>query len=176
MDSVNVTQIVAYVEEDPVLGLVLFSVGNVLATSICPFPLGVVGCVIAGVLYGAVLGAVIYVLTCSTGAWITFVLVRLMRPHLIARLGPYARTWERLDAAITREGVVICMLWRVAPIAPFVLSSVLISMTGLTQVRAVASTRFPIPCPHPPLPHLLPASSVPCRPDSSNTCGRPLLA
>ena len=74
MDSVNVTQIVAYVEEDPVLGLVLFSVGNVLATSICPFPLGVVGCVIAGVLYGAVLGAVIYVLTCSTGAWITFVL------------------------------------------------------------------------------------------------------
>ena len=68
----------------------------------------------------------------------------VLRPHILGSLGRHARTWELLDAAITREGVIICMLWRIAPIAPFVVSSVLIAMTGITQFEYIWTTSIGI--------------------------------
>ena len=140
MDFVNVTFIVAFVDDEPTAGLALFSVINILATSVVPFPLGVVMCIVAGIIYGAVYGAFVYIVTSAFGAWITFLLVRLLRPLIIPQLGAHANAWERLDGAIMREGVIICMLWRVAPIAPFVISSALISMTSITQWQYVWTT------------------------------------
>ena len=122
----------------------LFAVLNIIATSVVPFPLGVAGSVVAGIMYGPVNGTIAYVTTCSIGSWITFVLVRLLRPCVLERLGSHRSTWERLDAAIVREGVQICLLWRIAPIAPFVISSILISMTGITQWQYVWTTSLGI--------------------------------
>lgn len=140
----NLTALVAYAEENPRQGLTIFAIGNILGTSVFPIPVGVFFCMLAGLLYGAVLGAAVYIVTCATGAWFTFLLVRCLRPRIITSMGKYAKTWEKLDAAITREGVIICMLWRIAPIAPFVLSSVMIAMTGLTQWQYVWTTSIGI--------------------------------
>lgn len=133
-----------FAEDEPELGFGLFAIGNIIATSIVPVPMGVFFCALAGLMYGAVLGACAYIVTCAFGAWITFLLTRLLRSWVISRLGEYATTWERIDRAIMREGVIICMLWRIAPIAPFVLSSVLISLTTITQWQYVWTTSIGI--------------------------------
>ena len=71
--------------------------------------------------------------TCACGSAITFALARCMRPRLLARLGDkHRRTFNTLDAALVADGVMIAILWRVAPIAPFVLSSALLSLTSIS--------------------------------------------
>ena len=143
--NLTLAALAAFAEEEPELSFGLFAIGNILATSVVIVPpLGFTFCVLAGLMYGAVLGCVAYVVTCAFGAWLTFLFTRMLRPHVIALLGEHASTWERIDAAITREGVVICMLWRIAPIAPFVLSSMMISLTAITQFDYVWTTSIGI--------------------------------
>ena len=137
--------------KEPVYAALLFFTVNLLSTSIIPIPMGVWLMVIAGILYGQVLGLAFYLGTCLLGAWITFVLVRLVRHRAIAMLGEHAEKWRRLDAAITREGLWICLLWRIAPIAPYVVSSTMISMTDIkpldylwTTALGIIPSSFPI--------------------------------
>jgi uncharacterized membrane protein YdjX (TVP38/TMEM64 family) len=144
MENFTVAALAEFAEQQPLLGFGLFAVGNVIATSITPVPMGVFFCALAGLMYGAIIGACAYIVTCVFGAWLTFLITRCFRDRIIRRLGEYATVWERIDKAIMREGVVICLLWRIAPIAPFVLSSVLISLTTITQWQYVWTTSIGI--------------------------------
>ena len=119
---------------NPVVALTAFCLVNILGTSVLPVPIGVWMMILAGILYGQVGGLTIYLSTCVVGACITFGVVRLLRDRLLSLLKPeHLEIWHKLDAAITREGLWICFLWRVAPIAPFVVSSAMISMTDITM-------------------------------------------
>lgn len=111
-----------------------------LGAQFVPFPIGVFFMLIAGSLYGAMLGTVVYVVNNTLGAWVTFSLVRPMRARVMACLGRHAQTLKRLDDAIVREGPTICLLWRVTPVFPFVISSALLSLTGITQWTFVWTT------------------------------------
>lgn len=137
--------------EDPFAAAAIFCIINILGTSVIPLPIGVWMMVAAGVLYGQVLGLVLYLSTSIIGAWITFGVVRLVRERIIGMLGKHAETWRRLDAAITREGLWIALLWRVAPIAPYVASSAMISMTDIpmhdylwTTAIGIIPSSFPV--------------------------------
>ena len=137
--------------QQPLVAVSIFCVVNILSTSVFPIPLGVWMMLIAGILYGQVLGLALYLSTCLLGAWITFGVTRLIRPRIIAMLGEHADTWRRLDTAITREGLWIALLWRVAPIAPFVVSSAMIAMTDIamhdylwTTALGIIPSSFPI--------------------------------
>jgi uncharacterized membrane protein YdjX (TVP38/TMEM64 family) len=130
--------------ESPLTVLSIFCVANVAASSVIPIPLSVPLMVAAGVLWGEYVGLAIYLVTCAFGAWITFLLTKLLRGHVMQNLGRHLETWERLDAAIMREGLRICLLWRVAPLAPFVVSSALISLTAISQFDYVWTTSLGI--------------------------------
>ena len=45
----------------------------------------------------------------------------------------HRQTFNTLDAALVEDGVTIAILWRVAPIAPYVLSSALLSLTSIAR-------------------------------------------
>eukprot|EP00310_Coccolithus_braarudii_P022701 CAMPEP_0183341550 /NCGR_PEP_ID=MMETSP0164_2-20130417/7808_1 /TAXON_ID=221442 /ORGANISM="Coccolithus pelagicus ssp braarudi, Strain PLY182g" /LENGTH=227 /DNA_ID=CAMNT_0025511911 /DNA_START=9 /DNA_END=692 /DNA_ORIENTATION=- len=150
----SVSQLASIAEEQPLLGFACIVVGNTLVSSIIPIPLGYIFCLLAGFMYGSVVGSVVYISTCALGGWFTFLLTRLLRPCIMSQLGKHLQTWERIDTAIMREGVVICVLWRIAPIAPYVLSSVLISMTAISQFDFVWTTTAGI------IPSTLPIVSV----------------
>ena len=126
--------------QDPWTAAAIFCAINVLGLGVLPLPIGIWMAVIFGILYGQVLGMVLYIVTSWLGAWITFGIVRLVRHRIIELLGPHAETWRRLDAAIMREGLWICFLWRVAPIAPFVVSSAMIAMTDISQFNYLWTT------------------------------------
>lgn len=115
------------------VALASYAIANTVLTSVLPLPLGVLMMVVGGVLWGQVVGLSVYLATSTLGAWITFTIVRLLKHRVIDMLGRHATTWKRLDEAITREGLWICFLWRVAPIAPYVISSAMISMTEISQ-------------------------------------------
>ena len=120
-------------ELDPLTAVLVYALANLVITSVCPVPLGVFMIVAAGLMWGAVWGGLIYLSTCACGSAITFALARCMRPRLLARLGDkHRRTFNTLDAALVADGVMIAILWRVAPIAPFVLSSALLSLTSIS--------------------------------------------
>jgi hypothetical protein len=91
--------------QHPILATTIFCVVNVFGTSVFPLPIGVWMMVIAGILYGLVGGLAIYLSTSLLGAWITFLVVRLVRQRVISLLGPHADTWRALDAAIMQEGL-----------------------------------------------------------------------
>ena len=133
------------------VALSAFATVNVIGTSVLPLPIGVAMMVIGGVLFGQVTGLIVYLATSTVGAWITFVIVRALKDRVVDCLGRHAATWRRLDAAITREGLWICFLWRVAPIAPYVVSSAMISMTDIsmwnymwTTALGIIPSSFPI--------------------------------
>ena len=65
--------------QQPVLVATLFCVSNIIACSVFPVPVGFWMMIMAGVLYGQVLGLTLYLSTSVIGAWITFLLVRLVR-------------------------------------------------------------------------------------------------
>lgn len=140
MLNLTIDGIAALAQEQPALGFTLFAIGNTIATSVIPIPVGVFFCLIAGIVYGVALGTTLYVVTCVVGSWITFVLTRCLRPVVISRLGSYTTTWDRIDVALSREGPIICVLWRVAPAAPFVISSVLLSLTTISHVQYMWTT------------------------------------
>ena len=137
--------------QDPWTAGAIFCTINVLGLSVLPVPIGAFMAVVFGVLYGQVLGMVLYIFTSWLGAWITFGVVRLVRHRIIDMLGPHVETWRRLDAAIMREGLWICFLWRVAPIAPYTVSSAMIAMTDIslwnylwTTFLGIIPSSFPI--------------------------------
>jgi uncharacterized membrane protein YdjX (TVP38/TMEM64 family) len=137
--------------QNSVVALLAFATVNVVGTSVLPIPIGVAMMVIGGVLFGQVTGLVVYLATSTIGAFITFAIVRALKDRVIGWLGQHAATWRRLDAAITREGLWICFLWRVAPIAPYVVSSAMISMTEIsawdymwTTALGIIPSSFPI--------------------------------
>lgn len=126
---------------DPAASVVLYAAANIIITSICPIPLGVFMIVAAALMWGALLGGILYIATCAIGSAITFELARCLRPRLLGRLSEQQRqTFNTLDAALVEDGVTIAILWRVAPIAPFVLSSALISLTSITRATYLWTT------------------------------------
>jgi len=130
--------------QNSAVALTAFAFANTLLCSVLPLPLGVVMMVVGGVLWGQVIGLLVYLLTSALGAWFTFIIVRRLKDRVIRMLGKHQATWERLDEAITREGLWICFLWRVAPIAPYVISSAMISMTNISQWDYIWTTSLGI--------------------------------
>lgn len=126
--------------QQPLVAAAIFCAANTISCSVLPIPVGVIMMVVAGVLYGFWMGMALYISTSLLGAYITLLITRLLRSRVLSLLGRHAATWRRLDEAITREGLLICFLWRVAPIAPYVLSSAMIAMTEISQFDYVWTT------------------------------------
>eukprot|EP00966_Prymnesium_polylepis_P101640 2353719-Prymnesium_polylepis.1 len=115
--------------------IVQYSLMNMFLCSVVPFPLAGGMVVVAALIWGVVGGLLINAVTSLLGAYISLVLTRaFFRPCFVRRLGRYKHKWEALDAALTAEGSQIALLIRVAPVAPFVLSNVMLSMTSITQL------------------------------------------
>lgn len=130
-----------WLEAEGPLAAAEYSLLNVLATSLVPLPLAASMVVLATLLFGLLRGLLLNSLTTLLGAWISLWLTRYAcRPCLLRAVGRYQHKWQALDAAITKEGAQIALLVRLAPVAPFVLSSVLLSLTSISQTTYCLTT------------------------------------
>lgn len=122
-------EIEAFLMEMPVLGALIFSLGYVLVVALS-IPAATVLTVLAGFLFGSILGTALVVVSATMGAAALFLLVRLFfQEYVCARFG------ARL-AVVNREmadnGFRDVLLLRLAPIIPFALINV---GAALTSVR-----------------------------------------
>ena len=118
----------------PITSFVTYNLLNVIICAVLPIPLASSMVAVAVVLYGMVLGLLINTVSTVIGCWLSLIIVRHMcRPRVIRLLGRYEEKWQALDFAIVEEGFQIALLIRLAPVAPLVLSNVLLSMTSISQ-------------------------------------------
>jgi len=112
--------------------IVQYSLANIIATSLIPLPICGALAAIGAVLFDLVPGMCLNVATSIVGGWISLFFVRYAcRPCLERRLGRWHAKYKALDAALTAQGAQIALLIRLAPVAPMVLTNVLLSLTSI---------------------------------------------
>ena len=118
---------------DPAV-IIEYSLANILANSLIPLPLAGSMTAIGTLLFGMLSGMVINTVTAVIGAEISLLFVRhACRPCLERRLGRFHAKYKALDAALTSQGAQIALLIRLAPVAPMVLTNILLSLTSISQ-------------------------------------------
>ena len=119
---------------DPMLPetVLVFCALTIFANSVCPLPLAGPLCIASVLLYGPVVGFFANIVLAVVGCYLCLVVTRCFRPGCIARLPPHVHaTWNSLDAAVSREGFTLPLLFRLTPVMPVVLSNVCLSLTSV---------------------------------------------
>ena len=120
-------------DADPLLIFLEYSAINTVVCSVIPLPLAGTMVAVGALIYGVPLGLLLNTVSSTFGAWLGLMVARhACRPCLMRMLGRYKRKWEALDYAIVQEGWQIALLIRLAPVAPLVLSNVLLAMTSIS--------------------------------------------
>ena len=134
-DLANTTVLgLSFDPDSPISTFFEYNLINMIFCSLLPIPLASSMVMVAVLLYGMVLGLFINTISTVIGCWLSLIITRHMcRPRIIRLLGRYEEKWRALDFAIMEEGYQIALLIRLAPVAPLVLSNVLLSMTSISQ-------------------------------------------
>ena len=134
-DVINTTVLgLSFDTDSPITTFFEYNLLNVVFCSVLPFPLASSMVAAAVLLYGMVLGLLINTVSTVFGCWLSLIITRHMcQPRIMRLLGRYEAKWQALDFAIVEEGCQIALLIRLAPVAPLVLSNVLLSMTSISQ-------------------------------------------
>ncbi len=124
------------------LALLEYSVINTIATSVVPVPIAGALVAAATLLFGLLPGLALNVVTTVLGAYVGLLLTRsYARPCFIRCLGPkYEPRWRALDKAIAADGPMLALLLRLTPVAPTVITNILLSLTSLSHAHYVWTT------------------------------------
>ncbi|UMY19160.1 VTT domain-containing protein [Methylobacterium organophilum] len=99
-------------------------------------PASLIG-VLAGALYGPVLGFALASVGTIAGAWLSFALARHLKPSP----NPLARSRiEAIQAALARGGWQAVCLLRLSPVMPFALTSWALGFSGISSAAYLAGT------------------------------------
>lgn len=110
-----------------------FSLINILVTSVVPVPIAGPVTAAGALLFGLVAGMALSVVTALIGAYIGLVATRTAcRPCFMHLLGRYRKHWVAIDTALAEQGSQIALLIRVAPVAPMVLTNILLGLTSIS--------------------------------------------
>ena len=130
-----------FAEHRGVDGVLLYSALNFVVSSVIPVPLAAALVAVGALVWGIVWGLLLNVVSTSLGAWFGLCLTRgACRPVLMRALGRYRESWQALDSALSAEGWQIALLIRLAPVAPLVVSNILLSLTSIRQRTYVWTT------------------------------------
>ncbi|HDY88242.1 MAG TPA: TVP38/TMEM64 family protein [bacterium] len=122
----------AWIESLGTWGMAVFIVIYVAAT-VAAVP-GSAITVIAGALFGSLLGVIIVSIASTTGATLCFLIARYFVRDSIARMFSSNKSFLRLDKLTDEHGAVIVALTRLVPIFPF---NILNYGFGLTSVKFI---------------------------------------
>ncbi len=97
---------------------------------------------LAGSLFGPLLGTACFMLGTMLGSVVSFALVRtVLRGWLMRRMASYAPQWKGIDLAIAREGAFfIVMLLRLSPAMPLAIANAVLGLTSVGFVPYALGT------------------------------------
>lgn len=109
---------------------VLAFVGVYAALTLTPFPASALT-IASGLLFGLALGVTVVVFAATLGAWLAFLLARLLGRDGVSRI-----RWARIatvDAMLERRGLVAVLLVRLVPLFPFMAVNYAAGLSGVRQ-------------------------------------------
>ena len=131
----------AFIMRSPVAGILIFSAIYIGAVALS-LPIATPLTVLAGFLFGSVLGTAVVGVTATIGATIIFLLARFFfRDFFMQKFGYRIR---KIDAEFTTNGFRDVLLLRLAPVVPFVLINVATALTNTKTRDYILATFFGI--------------------------------
>jgi uncharacterized membrane protein YdjX (TVP38/TMEM64 family) len=126
-----------WVEAAPVLAAAGYCAAYVVCV-VLSLPLSVVLTLFGGVLFGAVVGTALAVLSASLGAVLLFLLARgALAPLVARRAGPWL---DRVRPGLQRDGFSFLLSLRLIPVVPFWLLNLAPALLGMRLLPFAAAT------------------------------------
>ncbi len=122
-------------------GLLEYVAVNIVASSVIPIPVAGALVAVGVMLFGVWVGMVVNVLSATLGSYISLLLTRsCCRSYFQRLLGRHGDKWQALDHALVSDGPTLALLLRLTPLAPFVVTNILLSLTSISHFTYVWTT------------------------------------
>ncbi len=128
-----------YYQAHPLQSIVIFFVVYVLATSFS-FPGASILSLLAGAIFGLLLGSVLVIFAATIGATIAFWLARYLLGHSIQER--YADKLKTINAGVEKDGAFYLLTLRLLPVFPFFIINVLMGLTHIRTITYVVTSFF----------------------------------
>ncbi len=131
--------IAAYYQANPLQSIMIFFVVYVLATSFS-IPGASILSLLAGAVFGLLLGSVLVIFAATIGATIAFWLARYLLGNTIQER--YADKLKTINAGVEKDGAFYLLTLRLLPIFPFFIINVLMGLTPIRTITYVVTSFF----------------------------------
>ena len=121
-----------WVDNEPVLSAIAFSLAYVLMTTFS-VPGAALMTLLAGALFGWVVGVVLVLLSASIGALLAMLMARYVLRDWVA--GRYRKAMASVNAQIEKQGAFYLFTLRLVPLFPFFLVNLLMGLTTMVWSR-----------------------------------------
>ncbi|MFK7816043.1 MAG: dihydrolipoyl dehydrogenase [Gammaproteobacteria bacterium] len=128
-----------YYQANPLQSIVIFFVVYVLATSFS-IPGASILSLLAGAVFGLLLGSVLVIFAATIGATIAFWLARYLLGNTIQER--YADKLKTINAGIEKDGAFYLLTLRLLPVFPFFIINVLMGLTPIRTITYVVTSFF----------------------------------
>lgn len=133
-------QVIAdYYQANPLQSIVIFFVVYVLATSFS-IPGASILSLLAGAIFGLLLGSILVIFAATIGATIAFWLARYLLGNTIQER--YADKFKTINAGVKKDGAFYLLTLRLLPIFPFFIINVLMGLTPIRTITYVVTSFF----------------------------------
>ncbi len=128
-----------YYQANPLQSIIIFFVIYVLATSFS-IPGASILSLLAGAIFGLMLGSVLVIFAATIGATIAFWLARYLLGNTIQER--YADKLKTINAGVEKDGAFYLLTLRLLPIFPFFIINVLMGLTPIRTITYVVTSFF----------------------------------
>ncbi len=131
--------IAAYYQANPLQSIIIFFVVYVLATSFS-IPGASILSLLAGAIFGLLLGSFLVIFAATIGATIAFWLARYLLGNTIQER--YADKLKTINTGVEKDGAFYLLTLRLLPIFPFFIINVLMGLTPIRTITYVVTSFF----------------------------------
>ena len=128
-----------YYQANPLQSIIIFFVVYVLATSFS-IPGASILSLLAGAIFGLLLGSILVIFAATIGATIAFWLARYLIGNTIQER--YADKLKTINAGVEKDGAFYLLTLRLIPIFPFFIINVLMGLTPIRTITYVLTSFF----------------------------------
>lgn len=128
-----------YYQANPLQSILIFFVVYVLATSLS-LPGASILSLLAGAIFGLLLGSVLVIFAATIGATVAFWLSRYLLGNTVQER--YADKLKTINAGVEKDGAFYLLTLRLLPVFPFFIINVLMGLTPMRTITYVVTSFF----------------------------------
>ena len=128
-----------YYQANPLLSILIFFVVYVVATSLS-LPGASILSLLAGAVFGLLLGSILVIFAATIGATVAFWLSRYLLGNTVQER--YADKLKTINAGVEKDGAFYLLTLRLLPVFPFFIINVLMGLTPMRTITYIVTSFF----------------------------------